>query len=73
MKRINVKVIPNAKKQRIIEEEKQLKIYVNAPALEGKANEAVIEALMEHFKIKKKQIKILSGEKNRKKIIGIDL
>ena len=71
MKKITVKVIPKAKKEKIVEENGVFKVYVNAPAVDGKANKALIEVLAQHFGVKKRDISILSGEKSRAKIIGI--
>jgi len=71
MKKVFIKVVPNAKKNRIVEELSRLKVYVTAPAVDGKANKALIESLADHFGIKKKDISILFGEKSRDKIIGI--
>jgi uncharacterized protein (TIGR00251 family) len=71
MKRLNIKVVPNAAKERIIEENGVLKIYVNAPAADGKANEAVIESLSEHFAVKKRDIRIIRGQLSRNKTVEI--
>jgi len=71
MKTVNIRVIPNAKKQKIVEAEGLLKVYVNAPATEGRANEAVIELLAEHFGTKKRLITIISGLRSRQKTIQI--
>ena len=49
MKKLSIKVIPNAKKNQIIEANGQLKVKVTAPAVDGKANKALIELLAEHF------------------------
>ncbi|MFA5133325.1 MAG: DUF167 domain-containing protein [Patescibacteria group bacterium] len=68
---INIRVIPRAKKERVLETEKGLRIYVNAPPEDGRANNAVVNLLSEHFKIPKTLIKIFKGEKSRKKIIEI--
>lgn len=67
MKTIEIKVIPNAKKN----EFKNGKVYLTAPAVEGKANKALIEFLAEHFDVKKSQITIMKGLKSRTKIIRI--
>jgi len=71
VKVIQVKVIPNAKKAEVIEEKDFYKVKVNAPAIEGKANKAVIKSLADYFKIKPKQISIIKGEKNSLKTIAI--
>jgi len=73
MTKLNVKVIPNAKQNKLVEEPGRLKVYLTAPAVEGKANEALIEFLAEHFKIKKNKISIVRGEKSREKIVEIDM
>ena len=56
MAKFNVKVIPNAKQNKLVEEPGRLKVYLTAPAVEGKANMALIEFLAEHFKLKKNNI-----------------
>ena len=68
---LNVKVIPNAKKVRIAEEKDMFKVYVKAPAIEGKANRELIEVLSEHFNVRKGSVRIVRGEKSNKKIIEI--
>lgn len=68
---INVKVIPNAKKNQIKQEDRFYKIHVTSLAVNNKANETLIEVLSKHFKIKKNLIKIIKGEKSRKKIVDI--
>ncbi|MBU0687630.1 MAG: YggU family protein [Candidatus Margulisbacteria bacterium] len=70
--RLNIRVIPNAKKQKIVKEENRYKVYLNAPPVEGKANKALIEFLAEHFKVKKRQIKIIRGDKGRDKTVEIE-
>jgi len=59
---IPVIVHPNNRRPRIEEDlTGVLHVYVSAPPLEGKANTAVIEALAEHFKVKKHAITLVSG------------
>ncbi len=69
--KLNIKVIPRASKERIIEENGTLKVYVTSPAVDGRANKAVIESLAEYFKTKKRMVRIISGEKSRNKIVEI--
>jgi uncharacterized protein len=66
-----VKVIPNASKPRILEEQGLLKVYVKSPPVDGKANKELVEALAKHFKIKKNRIEIVRGETSRKKSVKI--
>ena len=49
------------------------KVWVRAKPIDGEANEALIEALANHFKTIKKNIKIISGAMNRNKKVEITL
>jgi len=70
---LTVRVIPNAKKNEIVEDGKNLKIHVISPATDGKANNSVIAILSEYFGTKKSRIRIIKGYKSRKKVVEIDL
>ena len=50
---IDIKVITQAKRNFVKKEEGILKIYLSAPAIDGKANMALIKFLSEHFSVKK--------------------
>ena len=45
---------------------------LRAPAVDGKANKALIELLAGHFKVKKKDIEIIKGELSREKVITVN-
>lgn len=47
------------------------KVWVKAPAKEGKANLAVMKVLVKYFKVPKSNVEILSGFKSKKKLIEI--
>ncbi|MCX6745782.1 MAG: DUF167 domain-containing protein [Candidatus Parcubacteria bacterium] len=69
---LSVKVIPNSKINKIIEEKDGfLKIKLTAPAHEGKANKSLIIFLSLELKIAKSKIKIVAGEKSREKTISL--
>lgn len=70
--KIEVKVIPNAKRNIISPEGQRYKIHLNAPAVDGKANEALIKFLAEHYQVRKNQIEITKGLKSRHKVIIIN-
>ncbi|MDD4954650.1 MAG: DUF167 domain-containing protein [Candidatus Omnitrophica bacterium] len=70
---IKVKVIPRAKKEKIEEFNGEFKVYINAPAIEGRANKRLIELVSEYFKIKKYNISIIRGETSREKVLEINL
>ena len=69
--RLNIKVIPNAKRNKITEEHGRFKVYLTAPPVEGKANKALIAFLAEHFKTGKNKVKIVRGERSREKVVEI--
>lgn len=69
--RVSVLVVPNAKRNDVVEEGDHLRVYVRAPPVKGKANEAVIEVLAEFFGVKKSDIRIISGERSREKVVEI--
>lgn len=69
--RVSVLVVPNAGRNGVVEEGDHLKVYVRAPPVKGKANEAVIEVLAEFFGVKKGDIRIISGERSREKVVEI--
>lgn len=71
MSSYNIKVIPNARKNSVTEEAGRLKVHVNAPAVDGKANEAVIEILAKHFGVRKSAVKILKGQLSREKTVEV--
>ena len=71
--KISVQVKPNSKKE-IVEklEDGSYLVRVNAPPVDGKANEKVIELLAKFFKIRKSAIELISGHRGKKKIFQID-
>jgi uncharacterized protein (TIGR00251 family) len=77
--KISVKVIAGAKQNEVVEDiidllgVRILKIRVNNPPEDGKANKAVIDLLAQYLKVKKRDISIISGLTSRNKIIEVDL
>jgi uncharacterized protein len=49
-----------------------IKIKLHAPPVGGAANEELIEALSEEFGVKKRAIKIISGQSSRNKVVEIE-
>jgi uncharacterized protein len=71
--KVTVIVHPNSKKERVGKDLLEtLHIYVNQPPLEGKANQATISKLADHFQVSKSQIKLISGAKSKYKIFEIN-
>ncbi|MBW4668753.1 MAG: DUF167 domain-containing protein [Cyanomargarita calcarea GSE-NOS-MK-12-04C] len=73
-KKMSVKVKPNSKIQKVIEEaDGSLTINLKSPPVDGKANEELIKLLAEKFDIPKSDIKIKSGLSSRQKLVEITL
>ena len=70
--KIEVKVISNAKRNIISAEGQRYKVHLTAPAVDGKANEALARFLAEHYQVRKSQIEITKGLKSRHKVIIIN-
>ena len=70
--KIRVKAIPNSKESSIEVLNGVFKIHLKAPASGGKANKELVEVLSKYFKIKKSQVEILHGAKNREKTVLIN-
>ncbi len=51
--------------------EKELTVWVKEVPEDGKANDAVVRAVAEHFDVAPSRVKILRGASGRKKIIEI--
>jgi uncharacterized protein (TIGR00251 family) len=69
-----VRALPGAKKKTEIAgvycegEKTRLKIRVQAPAVEGRANAALIEFLADMFGVPKSYVELVSGELSRSKV-----
>ena len=74
MRRIELKVITKAKKEEIRKiSEGSYRVKVSMPPEKGKANKRIIELFSKEFGIKKRDIKIVSGETNNRKVIEINM
>lgn len=70
--KINIIAHSNAKIPRV---EKDLlgtiHVYVKEPSLEGKANNAIINALTNHFNVKRSNVLLVNGDKSKNKTFEI--
>ena len=67
-----VKVQPKASKNGIAGlYQDALKIRLTAPPVEGKANKALIDFLSDRLRVKKSQLKIVSGQLSKIKVIKV--
>jgi hypothetical protein len=70
--KLDVKIIPSAKKNAISLEASPVKVHLTAPAVDGKANKALIGFLSDYYKVNKSSIRIIKGLKSRHKTIIIE-
>lgn len=70
--KISIIAHPNTKRPRV---EKDLlgtlHVYVSEPPLEGRANNAVANALAKYFGVKRSEVILISGEKSKNKLFEI--
>jgi len=70
---MHVRVSTNAAKPGVEKTgEGEYKVRVSAKPVDGKANADVIEALAEHFGVKKSQVRIVAGLTSKRKTVSID-
>lgn len=69
---LTIKVVPRANQNQIVGiEGDALKIRLNAPPVEGKANSALIQFLAEMLGVARTQIEIIAGHSARRKIVRV--
>ena len=72
MGRLKLRIVPNAKRNEVTGEHGDaVKIKVAAPAIEGKANEALLEFIAEKLGIHRRNLTLIAWEKSRDKLIEI--
>jgi len=70
---LKLRIVPNAKRDAVVGEYGDaVKLKVAAPALEGKANAAVLEFIAEKLGIHLRAVSLVAGEKSRDKIVAIE-
>jgi uncharacterized protein (TIGR00251 family) len=69
--KIQVKVKPNSRTEEVSRESNSLIVKVKEPPKEGKANQAVLRLLAEHFGVPQSQVRILSGSKSKNKVVEV--
>jgi len=69
--RIVVKVFPKSKLESVSEKDGAYIVRVTAPAVDNRANEAVIKILAKYFKTSKGNVEIVRGFTSRFKVIEI--
>ena len=72
MTTLHIHVVPNAKIDKVVGERGgAIKIKLRAPAVEGKANSALISFLADELNIRQRAIVLQHGQRSRDKVIRI--
>ena len=70
--RLQIRVTPHAKKPGLETAwDGTLMVKVREPAEDGRANDAVIEALAGHFGVAKRAVTIVHGHSSRRKLVEV--
>ncbi|MDQ7778747.1 MAG: DUF167 domain-containing protein [Planctomycetota bacterium] len=69
--KIDVTVKPRSRRVKVEKTDQGYVVCVNEPPVDGKANEALVEALADYLGIRRSRITILAGLKSRKKTVLI--
>ncbi len=73
MATVRIHVVPNAKIDNVVGEHGgAIKIKLRAPAVEGKANAALISFLADRLKVPARTIALVRGQKSRDKLVRIN-
>ncbi len=70
---LQVKVKPNARENRLTESKDGVWVAsIKALPVDGKANDALIELVANHFKVRRRQVSIATGSTSRLKRLFIE-
>jgi uncharacterized protein (TIGR00251 family) len=70
---IRVRVQPGAKKPGVVSYKGGvLRLKVSAPPLDGRANDAVVEAVAGLLGVRRSQVSLIRGERSREKTLRVD-
>jgi uncharacterized protein len=70
---LELKIIPNAPRNEVVGWlASALKVKVHAPALEGRANDELLDFLAGQLGVPRRHLALLRGEKSRRKVVRVD-
>lgn len=73
MTQVQVRIKPNSRhREEVVQTEDGLTVYVKAPAIEGRANEAARRLLAAYYGVTKSQVQLIRGQTSKFKVFEID-
>jgi uncharacterized protein (TIGR00251 family) len=70
--RIDVEVKVRASRTRVLGvKAERLSVSLAAPPVDGAANDALQRALADHFGVSRSQVRLIAGEKSRRKVVEL--
>ena len=69
---IQIHVQPKSSQVKIVLENNKIRVWVNAPPVDGAANDAIIKLFSKVLKIAKSKIEIIKGHSSREKTLRIE-
>ncbi len=70
---LSVRVVPRSAKEGVAGfEDGVVRIRLNAPPVEGRANESLVRFLANILGVPKSRITLVAGEKGRRKVVRVD-
>ncbi|MEP6670799.1 MAG: DUF167 domain-containing protein [Chthoniobacter sp.] len=70
---LRLRVVPNARRSEVVGVHGDaIKVKIQAPAVEGKANEALRDFLAERLQVPARAVEIISGGKSRDKVVAVE-
>ena len=70
---LTVQAHPNARIDRLELAGNTLRVWVRAPAVDGRANEAIERAIAQAVGLRNRQVRVISGMKSRTKTVELEL
>jgi uncharacterized protein (TIGR00251 family) len=70
---LKLRIVPNAKRAEVVGKYGDaVKLKVAAPAMDGKANNALLEFIAEKLGVSARSVSLLMGDKSRDKVVAVE-
>jgi uncharacterized protein (TIGR00251 family) len=71
--RLRLRVVPNARRNEVVGTHGEaIKVKVAAPALDGRANEELIEFIADSLRVSRRGVRLVHGAKSCDKVLEVD-